>query len=81
MKLNLFSCPPGYLLSPDCMLAPLEAVHVYGPVSPLLGTLDCDELPAELCERIRTEVERRAFAFVPLNEGIEANIPGLVEFV
>jgi hypothetical protein len=49
MKLNLFACQDGYLLSPDCMLAPRAASQAHWPVSALLGIVDCDELPPDLC--------------------------------
>ena len=37
--------------SAECMLTPMGARRAYGPVSSLLGTVDCNELPPELCER------------------------------
>ena len=68
MKLNVFACQGGYLLSADCMFAPREATEAYRPVAAILGLVICDELPPPLRERVSREIDRQQFAFVGADE-------------
>lgn len=68
MKLNVFACNGGYLLSDECMFAPREATEAHRPVVAMLGLVECDELPAPLGERVTRDIERQLFAFVPTDE-------------
>ena len=76
MKLNLFACKEGFLLSPNCMLAPHAATRVHWPVSTILGIVDCAELPTDLCAFITQDIEDKQFSFV---SSAEAARVGLAE--
>lgn len=65
MRLNAFSCGRGYILSAQCMFAPLDSEDECGQVSALIGPLDCEKLPADLCASIVRQIDDRLFAFVP----------------
>lgn len=77
MKLNVFVCRDGFLLSPDCMVLPKMAQEVFWPVTSIIGVLDCDDLPTDLCERVNADVEDRQFSFVATGIAIQARIPTL----
>ena len=77
MKLNLFACQDGFLLSPDCMLAPREATKMHWPVSALLGTLDGDELPSALRRYVEQDIEEKQFSFVSTAEAFRVGLPVL----
>ena len=79
MRLNVFSCREGFVLSADCMLAPREAEMDCGPVSALLGTINCTELPEDVCADINHQVEARQYAFVTLAVAISSNLRALIE--
>ena len=68
MKLNAFSCRDGYILSSDCMLAPMDAETAHGDVSALLGIVDCMDLPADVCEMVSAAVYSKQYAFLPTDE-------------
>lgn len=65
MKLNAFSCRDGYILSSDCMLAPMDAETAHGDVSALLGIVDCTDLPADVGEMVSESVYSKQYAFLP----------------
>ena len=77
MKLNVFACYGGYLLSAECMFAPREATEVYRPVAAMLGLVACDELPPPLCERVARDIEQQQFAFVRADEAKHVRLPML----
>ena len=58
MKLNVFACYGGYLLSAEGMFAPREPTEVYHPVAVIVGLVSCEELPSPLCERVARDIER-----------------------
>lgn len=69
MRLNLFVCRDGWLLSSECMLASREAEDAHGPVSAFLGILDCAQLPDPVCRDILEGIYARQFAFLPRRVG------------
>ena len=77
MKLNVFACQDGFLLSPDCMLAPRQATRAHWPVSALLGIVDSEELPADLCSYIEQDIDDKQFSFVSTAEAFRVGIPVL----
>ena len=77
MKLNVFACQDGFLMSPDCMLAPRQATRAHWPVSALLGIVDSDELPADLCSYIEQDIDDKQFSFVSTAEAFRVGIPVL----
>ena len=77
MKLNAFSCRDGYILSSDCMLAPMEAETAHGEVSALLGIVDCTELPPEVCAKVIASVYSKQFAFLPTD--LAREIPLMIQ--
>lgn len=77
VKLNVFACKDGFLLSSDCMLAPRNATRAHWPVSALLGVVDCEELPADLCSFIEQDIDDKQFSFVSTAEAFRVGIPGL----
>src|SRR5204863_8870537 len=74
MRLNVFSCRDGFVLSAECMLAPRAAEMECGSISALLGTLDCTELPAEVCADITAQVDTRQYAIVTLEVAVSSNL-------
>lgn len=79
MRLNVFSCRDGFVLSADCMLAPRAAEMECGGISALLGTLDCTELPESVCAAIKAEVDARAYAVVTLEVAMSSNLRALIQ--
>lgn len=77
MKLNVFACYGGYLLSAECMFAPREPTEVYHPVAVIVGLVPCEELPSPLCERVARDIERQQFAFVHADEAKHVRLPML----
>jgi hypothetical protein len=77
MKLNVFACQGGFLLSAECMLAPREANEAYWPVSAILGVVECDELPGDLCGYITKDIKSKHFSFVSTAEAFRAGLPTL----
>ena len=77
MKLNVFACHGGYLLSAECMFAPREATEVYRPIAAILGLVACDELPPPLCERVVRDIDLQQFAFVSVDEAQHVQLPML----
>ena len=70
MNLNLFACiRGGYLVTPECMLASAEALHLHGPTQRFLGVVDSALFPEEMRRHIEADVERHAFAFVAQHAG------------
>ena len=59
------------------MVVPKAATDIYWPVTSIIGVLDCDELPPDLCQRVTEDVEARHYAFVSTAEALRANIPTL----
>lgn len=64
VKLNVFSCPDGYVVSPACMLASEEARRRHGPITGFAGTLKSGNLPIELRSSIERALEGESFAYV-----------------
>lgn len=79
MKLNAFSCGRGYILSAQCMFAPLDSEDECGQISQLIGPLDCDKLPTELCASIQRQIDQRLFAFVPTEVALASHLRELIE--
>ena len=77
MKLNVFACKDGFLLSPDCMLAPRDATKAHWPVSALLGIVECAELPPDLCSFVEQDIDEKQFSFVSTAEAFRVGIPVL----
>ena len=77
MKLNVFACYGGYLLSAECMFAPREATEAYRPVAAVLGLVACDELPPPLCERVARDIDDQQFSFVSIDEARQIRLPML----
>ena len=78
VNLNVFSCRDGFVLSADCMLAPREAEMDCGPISALLGVIDCTELPEPVCAEINAQVDARQYAFVPMMVAMASNLRALI---
>lgn len=74
VRLNAFACRDGYILSNECMLAPLEAESAHGKMSERLGIVDCTQLPEPICSAIVEAVYRDQWAFVPLAEALGADM-------
>ncbi|KGQ20602.1 hypothetical protein LF41_1139 [Lysobacter dokdonensis DS-58] len=77
MKLNVFACSGGYLLSAECMFAPREATEAYRPVAEIFGLVMCDEPPPPLCERVAKDIDLQQFAFVSCSEAKQIRLPML----
>jgi hypothetical protein len=75
MKLNVFACRDGFLLSAECMFAPRKATEAYWPVSAILGIVDCDKLPADLCAYITQDIDTQQFSFVSTAEAFRVGLP------
>jgi hypothetical protein len=61
------------------MLAPREAEMDCGPVSALLGTIDCTALPEDVCADINHQVDARQYAFVTMAVAKASNLRALIE--
>jgi hypothetical protein len=79
MRLNVFSCRDGFVLSADCMLVPLAAEMECGSISALLGTLDCTELPVDLCADIVAQLDARHYAIVTLGASKASNLRAFIQ--
>ena len=77
VKLNVFSCLGGYVVSPACMLASEEAWRRHGPISALTGTLESRKLPLELRSSIERTLDAEPFADVTKSQA--ASFEGLIE--
>jgi hypothetical protein len=77
MKLNLFACREGYLLTAECMLPPMRAAELYWPVSETLGVVDGARLPDEVRTRVLGDVRARQCAFVSMTEAFRLALPQL----
>lgn len=75
LELNLYACRDGVLMSPECMVPPRDADEYFRTCSARLGVLRCRDLGPEYCERIRKEVERRAFSFLTTEEAARVDVP------
>lgn len=76
LKLNVFECSAGFLVSPDFTLLPKHALREHGPECPFAGTLVCAKLPPKLCLHVRTEIDRNFFAFIPSSAALLAGLAG-----
>jgi hypothetical protein len=77
MKLNLFACRDGYLLTAECMLPPMRAAEMYCPVSATLGIVDGARLPQDVRARVLGDVRARQCAFVSMAEAFRLGLPQL----
>jgi hypothetical protein len=77
MKLNLFACSNGYLLTAECMLPPMRAAEMYWPVSAKLGVVDGARLPEDVRTRVLGDVRARQCAFVSAAEAFRLGLPQL----
>ena len=74
MKLNVYSCGRGFILSAQSMFAPLDSEDECGQVSKLIGPVDCDQLPTDLCASVLRQIDVRLFAFVPADIAISSHL-------
>jgi hypothetical protein len=55
-----------------------EATEIHRPVSSLLGVVDCDKLPSDLCQQVEQDIEEKQFSFVSMAEAFRSSLPVLV---
>ena len=77
MKLNVFPCRDGFLLSAECMDLPKRARDAFWPISQMLGVIECDDLPADVCAWVSEDIEALNFSFVATATALRAWLPTL----
>ena len=68
MVCTLYCSDAGvYLITPLCMVAPIEADRVYGPLR-RLGDVDTEQAGRLLGRRIDTQLDARSFAVIAADD-------------
>lgn len=67
LEVNVYGCRHGILMSHACMVPPIEAER-FRSCSSRLGLIRCRDLGPVYCERIRSDIESKAYSFLTSEE-------------